>query len=159
MTDKQETATQEPAAPDQGGAVVLSQQAVEVFESMLGAIPEGGDDAWERILGQLANAADVRDLDAPWRSDGMRDYANQPLVITEVKRSPSAFTAGVGWFLVVQAATRDGVLHTITTGAVGIVGQLVKAYNLDALPLRCIPRVADRPTRRGYFPMHLEILS
>ncbi|MCL6626645.1 MAG: hypothetical protein K6T68_08695, partial [Alicyclobacillus shizuokensis] len=51
----------------------------------------------------------------------------------------------------------SGERLTVTTGSVSIVAQLARAVAIGALPLRCIPRVANKPTKQGYYPQHLEI--
>ena len=152
------------AAPE--GAVVpagepgepIPAQIVAAFEAMIADIPEAGGDAFASILGSIATAQDVLDLDAPWRSAGLEDLVNVPMVVLAVRKMPSDYQGGLPWFLVVDAATaEDGERITFTTGAVSVVAQLAKAWAMGALPLACTLRQSERPSRSGYYPQHLDI--
>lgn len=138
--------------------VPLARGVVETYESMIATVPEAGGDGFDSILAAIALATDARDLDAPWRSEGLTAFANVPLVLTGIRRMPSDYPGGLPWFLIVDGAIEEtGETIAITTGAVSVVAQLVKAWALDAFPLRVVPRVATRPSRNGYFPQHLEM--
>jgi hypothetical protein len=139
--------------------VPIRPEVVEAYEAMIADVPEAGGDGFDGILAQLALAADVAALDAPWRSGGLEEWANVPLGILGIRKMPSDYPGGLPWFLVVDAAAIDsGEKVTFTTGAVGVVAQLVKAHQLGAFPLVVIPRQSARPTASGYFPQHLEIV-
>jgi hypothetical protein len=136
----------------------IRPEVVAAYESMIATVPEAGGDGFDGILAQIAGAADVAALDAPWRSGGLEEWANEPLAILGIRKMPSDYPGGLPWFLVVDAATvKDGERVTFTTGAVGVVAQLVKAWQLGAFPLVVIPRQSARPTASGYYPQHLEI--
>lgn len=146
-----------------GGAdapVVISKAAIEAFAAAMSSIPEASQDGYESILLQLASVEDPSQLDAPWRAEGMRAYLDEPLEIRGLRRIESDYEGGLPFFLVVDAVSLStGELVTFTTGAVGPVGQLAKAYQLDAIPgWRVIPRQADRPSANGYRPQHLEVM-
>jgi hypothetical protein len=126
---------------------------------MIADIPEAGGDGYASILAQLATAEHPDDLDAPWRSGGLEEFVNQPLVIRGIRKMPSDFQGGLPWFLVADAAVvATGELVSITTGAVAVVAQLAKAHALGAFPWRVIPRQSERPSARGYYPQHLEVV-
>lgn len=139
--------------------IVLRPSVVEAYESMITSVPEAGADGFDSILAALAMATDVADLDAPWRSTGLTAVANVPIRVTGIRKMPSDFPGGLPWFLIIDGAIIDtGETVAITTGAVSVVAQLVKAWALDAFPLDVVPRIAARPSRSGYFPQHLEIV-
>lgn len=140
--------------------VPVNPQVIAAYESMIASVPEAGQDGFERILEVIAQAGDVRDLDAAWRSRGLEELAGVPLTIRSIKKMPSDFDSGLPWFLVVEAVNEvTGEPVTVTTGAVSVVAQLVKAWSMGAFPLRARPVVAERPSKSGYYPQHLEILS
>jgi hypothetical protein len=133
---------------------------VEVYESMLAAVPDAGGDGMDGILAAIAAATDVSHLDAPWRSAGLEAFVNQPLVIMGIRKLPSSYQGGLAWFLVVDAGIpATGELVTITTGSVSVVAQLVKAHQLDSFPLRVMVRQSERPSAAGFYPQHLEIVK
>lgn len=157
MTDQRVAGS---AADDQPASqgVVIRPETVEAFAAMAADIPEAGGDGFDALLAQIINAQDVNDLDAPWRSDGLTAYLGKRLRIDGLRRMASEFGGGLPFFLIVEAGDLEtGERVTVTTGAVSVVAQLVRAWSLGAIPgWRVIPRQADRPSSSGYFPQHLE---
>lgn len=159
--------TEAKVAPDQAAVPVtddapkpIRRELVDAYSAMIADVPESGGDGMEGILLALSQATDVADLDAPWRTAGLDDYLNQRLRVIAIRKVPSEYDGGLPWFLVMDAAVvGSGELVTITTGAVSVVAQLVKAWALGAFPLTVIPRQADRPSRAGFYPQHLEIVA
>ena len=155
-TEAPEGAGTEPAA----SGVVIPNQAIEAFAAMAASIPEAGDGGFEGILAQLLTTTDAYALDAPWRSDGLTELLGARLRIDGLRRMESEYDSGLPFFLIVQAANLEtGELVTLTTGAVSVVAQLTKAWDLGLIPgWRVIPRQADRPSKSGYYPQHLEVM-
>lgn len=128
------------------------------YESFLQAIPEVDEGSYAGILSRLAEATSVYELDAPYQSESLAEWKDQAIIINSVRRAPSEFAEGLGVYLIVEFINpEDGMKYTCTTGAISIVAQLARAVTLDALPMQVIPRVAARPTKKGYYPQHLEI--
>lgn len=160
MGNRNGTAASAPAPAPAGVPMVIRPELVAAVEMMMDGIPEAGGDAFESIIGSIIAVNDARDLDAPWRSAGMGELANQRIRIDAIRKSPSDFPGGLPFFLLCDGAfVETGEVFTVTTGAVSVVVQLAKAHQLGALPLVCIPRVADRPSKAGNFPMHLEMVA
>ncbi len=158
MTDKTAPAEAGESAPAGDLPVPIRPEVVAAYEAMIDLVPDAGGEGFDGILEQIARAGGLADLDAPWRSGGLEDYANVPLAVLAIRKMPSDFPGGLPWFLVVDAAVVEtGERVTFTTGAVGVVAQLVKAHQLGAFPLVVIPRQSARPTASGYYPQHLEI--
>lgn len=133
--------------------------AVEQFKAMLEFVPEPDDDAAARIVMQIMGATGVEDLDKPWDVEGMRDYEGTAMVVHGITKMPSDYNTGLGVYLVCRVSQPGiGEEFVLTTGSVSIVAQLVKAYQLDAFPLEVVPRESEKPTRKGYRPMHLEMV-
>jgi hypothetical protein len=73
--------------------------------------------------------------------------------------SPRDYAEGLGVFLVCRVdQPHVGEEFILTTGSVSIVAQLVRAHTQGWLPLQVVPRKAAKPSRNGYFPMHLELV-
>lgn len=159
MANGESTTAPVPVRPDDTPPTVIRPELVAAVEILMDDIPEAGQDAFESIIGNLLTANDARDLDAPWRTAGLGELANARIVVHGIRKSPSDYPGGLPFFLLVDGAYEDtGEIFTVTTGASSVVVQLAKAHNLHAFPLRCIPRIADRPSRNGYRPMHLEMI-
>jgi hypothetical protein len=138
----------------------LSTGVVASYESMLASIPDAGEGGYERILELIAQADDPAELDAAWRTDDLANLAGIPLTIRSISKAPSDFQGGLPWFLIIDAVNEvTGEKLTVTTGAVSVVAQLVRAFAIGALPLRARPVVSERPTSKGYYPQHLEVLK
>lgn len=157
------TETEAPGGADTGaasGAVIIHPEAVAAFAAMASDIPEAGGGGFEGILAQLLTTEDPMALDAPWRSDGLTELLGRRLRIDGLRRMESEYDSGLPFFLIVQAADLDtGETVTATTGAVSVVAQLTRAWSLGLIPgWRVIPRQADRPSKSGYYPQHLEVM-
>ena len=160
MANRNTPAAPAPAPEPVAAPMVIRPELVAAVEMMMDTIPEAGGDAFESIIGTIMGVSDIRDLDAPWRSAGLGELANQNIRVNAIRKSPSDFPGGLPFFLLVDVSViATGELLTVTTGAVSVVVQLAKAHHLGALPLVCIPRVADRPSKSGNFPMHLEMVG
>lgn len=150
--------TQDTAADDHAPA--LARDAVAPFESYMAAVPDAEGGGYESILAQIDQATDAHGLDAPWRTSGLSAYKDRQLRVTGLRKMPSEYEGGMPWFLVVDAdelATGERV--TFTTGAIGPVAQLVKAYALGLLPLVVVPKESERQTARGYTVWRLEVIG
>lgn len=177
MTRQQATHTPHPPPPDAlevaGGppeqqtglieynAFVLQQYpgGHEAFLMMLAEVPEPDDDAAARIVMEIMGAQSIEDLDKPWDVEGMRDYDGTVLQVQSITKMPSDYQTGLGCYLVCRCSQPGlGEVFTLTTGSVNIVAQLVRAHTLNAFPLEVIPRQSEKPTRKGYRPMHLELV-
>lgn len=158
MTDSAAPAQRGEVIPADAGPAILPAALVETYAALLDSVPDAGGDGMAGILEAIAEAGDLDDLDAPWRSGGLGAYVGTPLTLTGLRKMPSDYAGGLPWFLVVEGAvTATGEKITVTTGAVSVVAQLVKAWQLGRFPLRVIPRQSARPNAAGNFPQHLEI--
>lgn len=147
---------------DQAGMdlAITDPALVQRFAAMVGMLPTAGDDdgGAERIVAAILNAASWEDLDAPWRARGGEAYKDVPQRIESVKTRPSEYGQGLGVYVVVEAVNlSNGEGITWTTGSISIVAQLVRAHCVGALPLFATLRVAERPSKSGNFPQHLEV--
>ena len=139
---------------------VLAPAVVEAFQRIMADIPMSDpDDAMARIVAQILNAETPEELEEPWNGEGMRGLAGRLLRISEVRRLPSEFLSGPGWYLGCTAMlVETGESKFVTTGSLSILAQLGRAVQAGWLPLDVVPREADKPTAKGYRPMHLEIV-
>lgn len=128
------------------------------LDEMIATVPGDEGDALISMIDALITADRIDDLDAPWRNEGMEDYLNQPLNVVSIKKVPSDIADGPGWFLVVSAVQAEsGEVVSVTTSSVMIMVSLILAHNRGWLPHIFIPRQASKPTKNGYYPMHLEV--
>lgn len=131
----------------------------EAFALLLADVPEPSEDAAARIVLQILDAQTAEELDRPWDVDGMREYDGVVLRVLSIVKMPSDYTTGLGCYLVCTCSQPEiGEQFVLTTGSVSVVAQLVRAHVAGWLPLDVVPRQSARPTRKGYRPMHLELV-
>lgn len=152
--------TPAPAAPavTDSQALAIPDHLLEQVVEMVQQIPEGNDSGSFGILERLLAAESWQDLNKPWDGTSGRDLAGRRLMITSVKRMPSAYDAGPEIFLVVESTdTATGDKFTWTTSALAVIVQLAYAHLKNYLPMVAEITAAKKPTARGFVPYHLTI--
>lgn len=137
----------------------VNVDVITAYEHMIDRVPDAGAEGIESILAQVAAVTDPTALDAPWQAGGLAQYAGRSIIVRGIRKLPSDYPGPLPWFLIIdgQDPATGGEVH-LTTGSVSVVAQLVKAYVSGWLPIAVIPRLAERPTKDGYYPMHLEVM-
>lgn len=140
---------------------VVSQATLALFAQMAVAIPEADDsEAYESIVLQLLAADGVDTLNAPWQSGKTESLAGHRLKVESMTRRPSDFGEGLGIYLVIKGTDMNtGERFSLTIGSVSVLAQLARIHHLNALPAIVELVIAERPTAKGYRPMHLNVLS
>lgn len=155
MTDKATTL----ATTVQGNGTVTTFRADELPQLIAG-IPDAPDDAEARIIEAVLNAQDLKDIDAPWRSGSLSKHKDTVLTITEVSKLPSDKDQAIGYFLVLRGTVRGtGEPFVASTSSHAVLAQLTRLWLAGAFPIDVILRKADKPSRNGFYPEHLEIVS
>ena len=150
----------EVAIPETGGAPVISPEIAARVRELVEPIPGDDGDGGERIITALLSAASIDDLNAPWEGTSGQKLAGKRLEIRGVTQRKSQFEDGAGIFLVADATdTKTGDKATFTTSAVAVVLQLAVAHKLGLFPIIADVVVADKPTARGYYPYHLQVIA
>jgi hypothetical protein len=164
VADKDSQAVSGEVVNDESGMAVLSPSTLATIDALASLVPEGGGDAIDRMAAQILGAPDASSLDAPWRSIGLKALNRVPVLVTAIKRLPSDFDQGLGFFLVVTLAIRStGEVLNVTTGSAFVVLQLLRAWGLEqanpgtVFPWGVTPIVADKSSANGFYPMHLEV--
>lgn len=140
------------------GEVATHDAVNQYLTKILMSMPEPteGDDLG--ILVQLINATEVDDLDSPWSSAGMKKFVDHVIEVESIKRMESTKGGKLGWYLLAEGRiVESGEYRAFSTSSVAIMTQLLVAYERGMLPLEVYVRIARTPTKRGFYPMHLEI--
>lgn len=138
-----------------------SPQVLAQVHELVAQLPQESDGGGaEAIVAALLSATSIDDLNAPWDGSSSRALAGRRLEITGIHARPSSFDGGTGIFLVAQATdTKSGDRSTFTTSSIATVLQLAMAYKLGMFPIIADVVAADRPTARGFYPIHLRIVA
>lgn len=148
------------APKDDNAPAPLPEHILEQVRSIVAQVPGDDGTGGQRIVEQLLAATSIDDLNAPWEGTSGRSLNGRRLRVLGITQRPSQFDDGAGIFLVVQAAdAKTGEAVTFTTSAVAVVLQLAQAWVRGMFPLLADVVVAQRPTSRGFYPYHLQILA
>jgi len=138
----------------------LSPQVVAQFVEMVRLIPTDEGNAMDRIAEQILNSASWEDLDAAWSTDQTDKLVGVEQKIDTLSVQPSTYAGGLPFFLVVHATDlRSGDPVVWSTSSVSMCVQLAKAFHAGWLPLKAKIVQAERASRNGYYPQHLQILD
>src|SRR5487761_769307 len=78
--------------------------------------------------------------------DGDGALLNVPVRIVGVRKAPSDYAHGPGFYLILDLVDLEtGEKMAATTGAVGVMAQIVKAAAAGWIPLSVVLREAQRP--------------
>lgn len=141
--------TGELATPD-----AINAHLTKILEQL----PMQGEGDVSGILAQIINSESIEDLDSPWQSAGMGKYNGYAIEITSIKRIESDFPGGLGWYLLCEGKVLEtGEYKAFSTSAVAVMAQLLIAWARGYFPYQVYVRIATKPTKKGFYPMHLEL--
>jgi hypothetical protein len=109
------------------------------------------------ILAQIINSEGIDDIDSPWQSAGMKKYNGYAVEIRSIKKMPSEIPGGLAWYLLCEGIVMEsGEYKAFTTSASAVLAQLLVVWDRGLFPYQCYIRIAKKPTKKGFYPMHLE---
>lgn len=153
-------ATTEDKQSDGTVATIIDPGILAMFAEQATAIPAMEDKGMDDILRQIFAATTWQEVDKPWRTSKVDDIVGKELRVTSVRRLPSRYTDGLGIFLVVKLFDpRTQTEYVKATGAISVVGQLVRLFYLRATAITVRWMQAKYPTDEGYYPQHLEVVD
>lgn len=138
--------------------VAISQENRAMFAQMVTMVPGAEDDGINSILAQILKASTWAELSDPWNTEKSAQMVDIDLRIDSITRHDSSYQDGLGVFLLIRGKRMDTEDEfAFACGGVSVVAQLVTAYALQAFPLYGTLRRADKPSKRGYYPLHLDV--
>lgn len=142
----------------QTGEVATPEAINNYLTAIMEKLPEQDEGDISGIIAAIINAEDSDGLDSPWQSAGMKKFKNHAIRIDSIKRMDSDFSESLPYYLLCEGVVlATGEHQAFTTSSVSIMAQLLVAWDRKLWPLVVYPRVARKPTKKGYYPMHLEI--
>lgn len=139
------------------GEVATSDSVNAHLTRILESVPTQDEGDATGILAQIINATSVEELDSPWQSAGLSKYINYAVRITSIKRIESDYADGLGWFLLCEGVVMEtGEYKAFTTSSAAAMAMLLVAWEQGWFPYECYIKIAQKPTKKGYYPMHLE---
>jgi hypothetical protein len=140
------------------GEVATAEAINTYLTAILDRVPDQDEGDVTGIIAQIINAEDSDGLDSPWQSAGMKKFRNHAVRIDSIKKLESEFAEGLPFYLLCEGVVLEtGEYQALTTSSVQIMAQILVAWDKGLWPLTVYPRVATKPTKKGFYPMHLEI--
>lgn len=123
-------------------------------------ITDDPEEVQRAILERILSAQTVEEAFSRQEAWKARDTLGQVLEVRGVRWLESSFESGPGIFAALDVVKLDtGECGVLTCGGVNVLGQLYKAWQLKALPLRLRFRQVEKATRAGYHPLWLELVQ
>lgn len=134
----------------------ISPKVLAQFADMIRMVPTGGG-GLDSMLAQIFAANGLQGLDAPWQGDGLPELPVGPLLVfNAIESRESDYKGGLGAYLVIDCISPStGEVKKYSTGAVMVVGQLVKAFVAGEFPFAGF--VEEAETRAGFTSLHLKV--
>lgn len=115
------------------------------------------EDTRQRIVAGILGATDIDAVFAMWEDKEAENKVDRPMRIDDVAFDESTYNNSIGWYALVFAhEISTGEEWQFSIGAENVVTQLIALANLNSLPVDVVIKKSERPTREGYYPLHLE---
>lgn|SRR5487761_62857 len=145
----------------QAPVAVIPPPTLATINELAQSIPwveSGAEDAELRIAEQVLAAGSAAELGSPWEARKFEALLDVPVRVVAMRRAESDYQSGPGWYLILDVIELEtGEKVTVTTGALAVMVQLVKAQAAGWMPLLCTLRQSLKPSKLGYRPQHLEV--
>lgn len=140
--------------------LVLPQALVEQFKGMVTLIPDADEGGVANIVSQILNATTADELDKPWSDNDRGIPLGKPFTLLAVSKRASDFRDGLGFYLELDVIDlQSGEPRVYVTGSVSAVAQITAAYAGGMLPLTFKLVEAEKASKAGYKPQHLEVIA
>jgi len=139
---------------------VSPTEALVQARTLIEAIGDVTDDPTPRMAAAILNADDPEDWESVFSGKSIKDSAGARVRITALRKSPSTYEGPVPYFLIAEIVNLDtGEADVMTISSIMSMLQLVVAHDRGWLPLDVEVVRKDKPTRRGFHPIHLKAIS
>lgn len=109
------------------------------------------------IVARILRAQTLDEILGSFEATPIDQVLDQPMEIHAVRWERSEYEEGNPYYALIDAVLiDDGNRVTLTTGSTNILTQLVAMAARGYLPAKVIARQSAKPTKRGYYPKHLE---
>jgi hypothetical protein len=133
--------------------------------ALSGAIPDAVDDDGSGIIGRLLEADSWEDLNSEAGLPNGKDVAGRRLITQAIAKRQSDLVADedssgikLPFYLVIDAVDeRTGEAVRWQTSAPALVVPLMKLHLWAKLPALTEVRKADKPTKRGFYPLNMHV--
>lgn len=160
-----ETGAEVAPAPPGTLAVADKAAVLEAARALLDLVPDATDDDGTGIIARLLEAEGWEDLNQLSKLPAGKDLVGVTMVIRAIAKresdiEPEDDETGIrlDHYLVIDAV-RSGLGTELRwqTSAPALVLPIAKLYVWGKFPATCTIRKAEKPTKRGFWPLNLEV--
>lgn len=131
---------------------------IERFAGMVFLFDPVESDGGASLVEQLLNTRDVSQLDAPWQQKDEDEILNRWLEIRGAHWEYSDYSEGTGVYLQIDAVDIEKSQRVrVSSGSVSVIAQLAAVQSLGAFPITAMIVRAQKKTKQGFYPKHLEV--
>ena len=148
------TAPKSDALANRGADIDLAE-----VNSIMDLVPDVDEDPTPRMAAAIMAAGDPEDWASVFEGQSIKDNAGKKIRVTAIRKAPSSYDGPIKQFLVADVIYLDsGEAGVLSISSVISMIQLLVAHQRQWLPLDFEIVQKDKPTRKGFFPIHLKVL-
>lgn len=171
MTTKQKTDAQQPEQASEGqhlpavkegnGEIAfLEHDGPALAMQLIEELPEVEDDPTPTMIMAIMAAPSWQQLNKMFEADHFKDHNLRQCRIHDIRRNWSDYEGGFGQYLLLDVTWLDSGERTVCTcGAIMAMCQILYLWKNELLPADCEIIRREKPTKRGFHPMHVRILQ
>jgi hypothetical protein len=148
---------------DESGTVVhaVSGEAILAqFHQMLALVPDAEDDDGTGIILDILQATSWEGVNTEGSMPDAEKMLHKEVKVLQIsKRESTIEESDTGFYLVVDYVDGNGEPGKFQTSSRTITAQLVRLWMLDAFPALVKVCKGDKPTRRGFWPLSLQVIA
>lgn len=153
-----EVAVRTPVEVLESGALP-AEQVTLVTEFLSAAMPDTDDDptaAGLAIVAQVLAAETPEEVLADLEAEGLKQHIGEPFTLQAVEFRRSEYEEGMPFYCNLRGTdVETGANILYTTGSQKITAQVFRLLTRGWLPRTVVCRQAEKPTKRGYYPIRL----
>lgn len=136
---------------------VRESGALAQFYEVLNQLPGLEEDPTPRMIQLMLNAESPAEWESVFRSKGLKESSGKRFRIHGARASESTFEESLtGWFLVCDVTDLEtGERDVLTVGGDIAMAQVLNLVKTGNLPFDVQVVEKEKPTKRGYKPIHL----
>lgn len=148
------------AEPETALALQQTETALGKINAYLAAQPTVEEDPTEAMLAAVLGAAGPDEWSRIFESRSLRDNAGARVRINAYRVMPSDFEGGLTHYLVLDVTyLKSGERGVISASSQMSIAQILNAEARGGFPIDVEIVEKDKPTRRGFKPIHLRFVG
>lgn len=138
----------------------LAQPGMQLLLEMANDIPYAEEDPTDVMMQAVLAAESAAEMERIFEAESLKEHPGAEVQINTFRLGESTFEEGPGFYLICDVVwLADGEHTVMTAGSLLTMAQLFNFHKRGELPY-CFEIIRkDRPTRKGFHPIHLKPLG